>query len=218
MYVTAGVTQHWSLLRRLLPEGNSMRRGIKAAITAAFAGPAIAALMLTGAGPVNAAVTTATTVHTSSDPIFSFCSPRTLQRWDFRGYNTVVATFMAAPYRYPVRFNQRGSCLTGLLTDPNIPYGYPQTGPIRGTVFRNRVTFSFTYTYPGAPQGTRTYTGTINYFGGVSGTWSDSGDGSFGTWYLARTVRRACPNFFPWLGYFQHGSGCPVPFPYSYYY
>jgi hypothetical protein len=195
-----------------------MRFRTKAAIMAAFAGPAIAGLILTGAAaPANAAVTTANASHASADPYFQFCSPYNLERWDLRGNNTVDLTFDYKPYTYAVHFNQRGSCLSGWLTDTNIPNG-PQTGPIHGYVFRNYVRFSFTYTYYGETQGTRTYTGTINRWGWVSGTWSDSTDSASGTWSLAHGVRRACPNFFPWFGFFEFGNGCPVPFPYHFYY
>jgi len=194
-----------------------MRFRTRAAIMAAFAGPAIAAMMLVGAGPANAAVTTANTPHTMSDPFFPFCSPFNLERFDFRGSNTVDVTFNNTPFTYAVRFNQFGSCLRGSLTDTNIPNG-PQTGRIHGTVFRNRVEFSFTYTYVGETQGTRTYVGHVNFFGEVSGTWSDSGsDGATGTWHLADPVQRACPDFFPWFGFFEFGNGCPVPFPFQFF-
>lgn len=196
-----------------------MRFATRARVIGAFAGPAIAALILTGAGPANAAVTTATAHTTSStqDAYVPFCSLYNLERWDFRGDNTVQLTWNTTSYVYTVHFDQRGSCLSGQLTDPNIPIG-PTSGPIHGYVFRNRVTFSFTYTYPTAPQGTRTYTGTISRSGRVSGTWSDSGDGASGTWYLGHAVRPACPFFYPWYGFFQTGNGCPVPFPYPFYY
>jgi len=184
---------------------------------AAFAGPAIAGLILTGAGPANAAVTTANAPHTMSDPIFQFCSPFNLERFDLRGGNTVDVTFNNTPYTYAVDFFQRGSCLYGSLTDTNIPNG-PQTGPVRGFVFKNYVRFSFRYTYVGETQGTRTYVGHISHWGWVSGTWSDSGpDGAMGTWHLAEPVHRACPDFFPWFGFFQFGNGCPVPFPFQFF-
>ena len=56
-------------------------------------------------------------------------------------------------------FRQDGECLGGTLTDANIPNG-PKTGPIFGRVNGNTITFSFRYTYTGATQGTRTFTGT----------------------------------------------------------
>ena len=121
----------------LLPKGNSMRFATKAAIMGAFAGPAIAALILTGAGPANAAVTT-TTTHTtssSSSPFFPFCSPRHLERWNFNGYNTVDLSYGTSSYTYSVHFVQRGSCLSGSLTDTGLMAG-EQTGPIHGTVVR----------------------------------------------------------------------------------
>ena len=194
-----------------------MRFRTKAAIMTAFAGPAIAALMLTGAGPANAAVTTPHA--TSAMPYYQYCSPYNLERFDFRGGNTIHATWEGFNYTYTVHFNQRGSCLSGWLNDPNIPNG-PTTGPIRnGYVFRNYVTFSYTYIYPGETQGTRIYNGTISRWGSVSGTWYDTGsDHSTGTWSLGHAARRACPQFYPWFGFFQYGNGCPVPFPYRFYY
>jgi hypothetical protein len=194
-----------------------MRFRTKAAIMTAFAGPAIAALMLTGAGPANAAVTTATTPHAM--PYYQFCSPWNLERFDFRGDNTVRLHFNGTTYDYAVHFNQQGSCLTGWLRDSYIPNNYNEYLPIHGYVFRNHVTFSVTYTYPGEDQGTRSFTGTIGYWGGVSGTWSETGtEGGSGYWSLANAVRRACPGFYPWFGFFQYGNGCPVPFPYRFYY
>jgi hypothetical protein len=196
-----------------------MRFGTKATIMAAFAGPAIAALMLMGAGPANAAVTTPTTPTASTQPVFPYCSQWNLERFDFRGNNTVDLTFGTGSYTYYVHFNQRGSCLSGWLTDNNIPNNYPKTMPLHGTVFRNHVTFSVTYTYPGEVQGTRTFSGSINYWGHVSGNWSETGtENGSGAWSLANAVRRACPGWFPWFGFFQYGNGCPVPFPYWWYY
>ena len=66
-------------------------------------------------------------------------------------------------------FKQNGSCLTGTLTDPNIPSNLPQSGPINGTIRGNAVTFSFAYPASMTLQGTRTYTGTISGRGAVSG-------------------------------------------------
>ena len=202
----------------LYRKGNSMRFATKAAIMGAFAGPAIAALILTGAGPANAAVTT-TTTHTtssSSSPFFPFCSPRHLQRWNLNGYNTVDLSYGTSTYTYSVHFVQRGSCLSGSLTDTGLMPG-EQTGPIHGTVVRNQVTFSFTY--PTGFQGTRTFTGSIDRRGHVSGTWSETGsEAGSGSWSLAYHLRPACPQFFPWLGFGEFGAGCPVPFPFRFYY
>jgi hypothetical protein len=125
-----------------------MRFRTRAAIMTAFAGPAIAALMLTGVGPANAAVTTATTPHaTSYTPPFGYCTPYNLERFDFRGDNTVSLQFgSTATYTYAVHFDQRGSCLSGWLKDTYIPNNYNEYLPIHGYVFRNRVPFSVTYT------------------------------------------------------------------------
>jgi hypothetical protein len=193
-----------------------MRFRTKAMITAAFAGPAIAALIMTGAGPANAAVTTPAAPTASTwTPVFPYCSQWNLERFDFRGNNVVHAVFDGSNYYYSVHFDQYGSCLGGSLTDSYAP----DTGPIHGTVFLNHVTFSFTYTYSGETQGTRVYVGTISQWGVVSGYWYDTGtDHSTGMWSLGYPVRRACPQFYPWLGFFQYGNGCPVPFPYWWYY
>jgi hypothetical protein len=197
-----------------------MRFRTRATIMAAFAGPAIAAMLLTGAGPANAAVTTTGHTATSSSfPGFPFCFRRHLERWDFNGDNTVVATLNGSTmiFKYPVDFRQRGSCLRGTLTDPyfNPPTGI--SGPISGIVVRNRVTFSFTYP-AGSVQGTRTFVGRVNFDGDVSGTWSETGSANeTGTWSLADQVQRACPDFFPWFGFFEFGAGCPVPFPFFFF-
>ena len=184
-----------------------MRFRTKAAIVTAFAGPAMAALILTGAGPANAAVTT-TTAHTTSDmPIFGFCNPFFQnqdenqffffrQKWNLSGDNTVEATLNgnSRTFSYPVDFTQRGGCLGGTLSDPL----FPTSGPIHGTVFGNHVTFSFKYP-SGSIQGTRTFTGTIDRRGDVSGTWSETGsENGAGTWSLAERAHRACHRFFWW--------------------
>ncbi|HEY6295167.1 MAG TPA: hypothetical protein VIX15_05840 [Streptosporangiaceae bacterium] len=182
-----------------------MRFGIKAAITAAVAGPAIAALMLTGAGPANAAVTTANAPHSTSDPFFGFCNPFfqhqnqfffQRQQWNISGDNTVVATLNgnSNTFNYPVDITQRGGCLGGTLSDPL----FPTSGPIHGTVFGNHVTFSFTYPN-GSAQGKRTFSGFINRRGYVSGTWSETGsENGTGTWHLAMNAHRACHRFEWW--------------------
>jgi hypothetical protein len=91
-----------------------------------------------------------------------------------------------------------------------------QTGPIHGTVVRNQVTFSFKY--PTGFQGTRTFNGYIDGRGHVSGTWSETGsEAGSGSWSLAYHVRPACPQYYPWLGFFEHGAGCAVPFPFPFY-
>jgi hypothetical protein len=195
-----------------------MRFRTKAAITTAFAGPAIAALIFTGAGPANAAVTTAAAPHTTTSTswVFPFCFRHHLELWNFNGDNTVVATLHGSTmiFNYPVHFRQRGSCLRGTLTDPF----FPTSGPIFGIVVRNFVRFSFRYP-PGSVQGTRTFVGhVINRDGDVAGTWSETGsENGTGTWSLADDVRPACPDFFPFFDFEEFGAGCPVPFPFFFF-
>ena len=194
-----------------------MRFRTKAAIMTAVAGPAIAAMILTGAGPANAAVTTASTAHTTTStsfPGFPFCFRHHLELFNFNGDNTVVATLKGSTtiFKYPVDFRQRGSCLRGTLTDPF----FPTSGPIHGVVVRHFVTFSFTY--PSSFQGTRTFVGHIDHEGDVSGTWSETGTGNeTGTWTLADQVQDACPDFFPFFDFEDFGAGCPVPFPFFFF-
>ena len=180
-----------------------MRFGTKAAIMTAFAGPAIAALILTGAGPASAAVTTTTAHTTSSSGSFSpFCFDQfhnpffERQQWNLRGDNTVDLWFQGKEFMYAVDFHQRGSCLTGTLTDTGLPPG-EQTLAIHGTVFGNHVTFRVTY--PTNTQGTRTFNGRIDRHGDVFGMWSETGtENGSGNWSLADRAHRACHRFFWW--------------------
>ncbi len=178
-----------------------MRFGFKAAITAAVAGPAIAALMLTGAGPANAAVAAP---HTTSYGGYGFCNPffqnqnpyrNQREQWNLSGENTVVVSENGSSntWSYSVDFSQRGGCLSGTLDDGYFPF----SGPLHGTVSGNHVTFTFRYPGSGS-QGTRTYNGYIDRHGDVFGTWSDSGDGASGTWHLTGDARHACQRFEWW--------------------
>lgn len=192
-----------------------MRFGARMMLLACCAGPAVAAMLVTGSGPANAAPLTPGVSGAAS---FGHpgpgrwggpgpggygsgghgqpnCDRRQLERWDVNGTNTVNVVYSGGTATYGVSFRQNGECLTGTLTDPNIPAPpAQQTGPIAGTVNGNTITFSFTYTYPNAPQGTRTFTGTINRFGAVSGGWNEAGGTEHlsGTWSLASRVDRAC--------------------------
>ena len=174
-----------------------MRFSAKAAIMAALAGPAVAALILTGAGAANAATTTST-----SGPFSPFCGqyhnqypnqyqnqfPYQQGQWDLSGPNTLRVSFEVSTYDYAVDFNQQGTCLRGSLTDQWVPI----TGSLRGNVFGDSVTFSFNYGY-GSKQGTRTFTGHINQWGHVSGTWSETGsEHASGTWSLTRPAFQNC--------------------------
>jgi hypothetical protein len=177
-----------------------MRFGTKAAIAAAFAGPAIAALILTGAGAANAAVTT--TAHTtSSGSYFPFCNQYQFpqnqylqEQWNLSGSNTVHVKFEVNTYDYSVSFRQEGSCLTGWLTDPGASF----TGRVHGTVYGNFVTFSITYP-SGDTQGTRTFNGTINQWGHVSGSWSETGsENASGSWWLSNSAQPGCQTYTPY--------------------
>ena len=195
-----------------------MRFGAKALITAALAGPAMAALILTGAGAANAATTTS-----SSGPFSPFCGqfqnqfPNQFQnqfpfqqgQWDLSGPNTLKVSFEVSTYDYAVNFTQQGSCLGGSLTDQYVPI----TGPIHGTVFGDSVTFSFRYGY-GSKQGTRTFTGTINQWGHVSGTWSETGsENASGNWSLTSPAFQNCQMNFQFNRHnrhnrHNHNQGC----------
>lgn len=192
-----------------------MRFGARMMLLACCAGPAVAAMLVTGSGPANAAPLTPVVNGVSSfHPPHGNgpqgpgqrgghgrhgCDRRQLERWDLNGGNTVDLAYNGGTAAYAVSFRQDGSCLGGTLTDTNIPNG-PQTGPIVGTVKGNDVTFSFTYTYIGSHQGTRTFTGTISRRGTVSGTWDETGsEGLSGTWSLASRADRACsPRVLRW--------------------
>jgi hypothetical protein len=179
-----------------------MRIGTKAALMAAFAGPAIAALILTGAGPASAQAVSATAPKVStSEHLPLFCNVFQKERWNLNGFGAVDVHYLGSPFTYSVDFVQHGSCLSGWLHDPY----FPVTEPIYGTVYGNYVTFSFTY--PSFVEGTRTYTGYINHWGFVSGHWFQTGTAwpDFGTFSLSSTAARACP---PWVWW---TSFCSVP-------
>jgi hypothetical protein len=188
-----------------------MRFGTRAAITAAFAGPAIAALIMTGVGSASAAVTT-TTAHTtsSSGPFFPYCNQYQNQhqnqnrfgqeQWNLSGSNTDAVKFEVNTYDYPVYFTQRGDCLTGTMTDPGASF----SGRIHGTVYGNFVIFSVTYP-SGSKQGTRTFNGTINRWGHVSGSWSETGsENGSGSWSLSRSAHQGCQINYQW----NQNQGC----------
>ena len=181
-----------------------MRLGTKAIIRACFAGPAIAAIIFAGAGTASAQTTshTAPTISTTEHiPAGPFCSIFQKERYNLNGFNTVDVTYLFHHYFYTVDFVQHGSCLSGWLHDPY----FSVTEPIFGTVNGNFVTFSFHY--PSFVEGTRTYIGSINHFGFVSGHWFQTGTAwpNFGGFSLSSTVARACPSWVWWTQF------CSVP-------
>jgi hypothetical protein len=180
-----------------------MRFGTKAMVRACFAGPAIAAVIVAGAGAASAQ-TASPAAHTIStaEHLPLFCNPFQKERWNLNGFHTVDVTYKVfSHYTYTADFVQHGSCLSGWLDDPY----FPVTRPIYGTVNGNYVTFSFTY--PSFVEGTRTYTGVINHFGFVYGGWSQTGIAwpDFGSFSLSGPAARACP---PWVWWTQF---CTVP-------
>jgi hypothetical protein len=177
---------------------SNMRTGAKRMIWALCAGPAIAATLIAGSSAASASVPVSNSGVASGPhgPGHPNCNRWQLERWNLNGSNTITAIYNNAPFHYTITFQQDGSCLTGTLADPNISSNLPKSGPISGTIRGNDVTFSFTY--PGNIQGTRTYTGTIDRHGAVAGNWSDSLDHATGTWSLGTNANRACPRFWWW--------------------
>lgn len=193
-----------------------MRLGAGMMLWACCAGPAVAAMLVTGSGPASASALTPAAKAVASFNPHGFgpgggrgrgCDTRHLERWDLNGNNTVDLVYNGGPFTYGVNIRQDGGCIRGTLTDIGIPNG-PTTGPIRGTINGNQVTFSFRYTYSGEVQGTRTFTGFIGRSGAVDGTWDETGpENGHGTWSLASRADRACsPRVLRW----QPWRLCPV--------
>jgi hypothetical protein len=168
-------------------------KGISKTMLRTCAGLAAAAAIVVGGAGVASAATTAPAATSSSS--FGFgCSPFAHEQWNLNGRNHVEAVYLGKTFTYSVTFRQFGSCLSGTLTDGF----FPVTGPIFGTVNRNHVTFSFRYP-SGSVQGLRTFNGTINRWGAVSGTWHETGsEQGSGTFTLAKHAARACPFWFWW--------------------
>jgi hypothetical protein len=104
--------------------------------------------------------------------------------WDLTGEYTFHIQFSGQDFDYPVVLTQSGDTVTGTLTDRYLPAEYSNNVlPLTGTVTGN--SFVFKVTYPGPYWGTRTFNGTINTLGALSGSWSDDGtdkDIASGTW------------------------------------
>jgi len=180
------------------PSVNDYQFGLKGYTVTYTSGGATATLLAPFAGSNDGF----TTYYTTATPVVPRCSYRALEQWNLNGRNHVRAVYQGSTYTYGVTFRQYGSCLSGTLTDPY----YPTAGPIFGTVKGNHVTFSFTYP-SGSIQGTRFFSGTINWRGQVSGYWWETGSES-GTGTFALT-RHAAPACF-WWEWWYHFIGCPV--------
>jgi hypothetical protein len=176
-------------------------RGISRTVLRTCAGLAVAAGLVAGGAGVASAATVTPAAHTSSN--FGFgCNPFQREHWNLNGHNKVETVYLGTTYTYTVTFRQFGSCLAGTLTDP----GFPTTGPVFGTINRNHVTFTFRYP-SGSIQGTRTFSGTINRWGFVSGKWWETGsENGTGTFTLARHANFACP----WWDRWNRNSACRV--------
>jgi hypothetical protein len=180
-------------------------RGITRTVLRTCAGLAVAAGLVAGGAGVASAATVTPAANTTANNFGHGCNPWQREHWNLNGRNKVEAVYLGNTYTYKVTFKQFGSCLTGTLTDGYyLPNG--TTGPIWGTINKNHVTFSFAYP-SGSVQGIRTYTGTINRWGAVSGNWTQTGSqGGGGTFTLARHANFACP----WWDRWNHNATCRV--------
>ena len=104
-----------------------MRFGARMMLWACCAGPAVAAMLVTGSGPANAAALTPVVSGSSSfHPPHgngphgpgrgrANCDRWQLERWDLNGSNTVDLVYNNGNFTYGVTFRQDGSCLGGTL-------------------------------------------------------------------------------------------------------
>jgi hypothetical protein len=89
--------------------------------------------------------------------------------WDVSGVYTMDTLYQSGHYFYTLTLSQSGSTVLGNLYDPYLPGDLPVSGNLSG----NDLTFSVTY--PGGWQGTRTFTGVIDNTGAISGAWDETG-------------------------------------------
>jgi len=189
--------------------------------------PAVAAMLMTGVGTASASPTPIFQPPIQQGPPGGFwkggqggqgqggqgqghnhssCSKWQLEEWNLNGANTVTLTYNSGSYSYSVALTQKGSCLTGTLTDT---HASPTLSlPITGSVNGNHATFSVTYPTTAGSQGTRTFTGTIGHKGAVSGTWAETGtEAGSGPWSLSTNAKPACP---PWYRSHRGPRECAV--------
>jgi hypothetical protein len=126
--------------------------------------------------------------HVADAASRSDCSEKQHPKWNVTGRNKIITDYAGFVYKYTIRFEQKGSCLSGRLTDPY----YPVTGKITGTVKGDHIKFTFHYPR-GSVQGVRTYTGIIHRSGAVSGKWKQTGSEvpNHSRWKLAHKVAKA---------------------------
>jgi len=193
-----------------------MRRAKKVMMWACCTAPAVAAMVMTGAGTAGASVLSLHPgpIHTSpfhpgpfqpipgkpiqgnpiqgtqGDPIQSYpiqgnpaCSKSQPETWNLNGRNGVEN----GPVTLSVTLKQKGSCLTGQMAGKR-----SSSGSIHGMVNGDQVTFSITYS-PNSVQTTRTFTGTINRYGAVSGWLAGKGPlQRSAPWSLKDNAQPAC--------------------------
>jgi len=106
--------------------------------------------------------------------------------WQLNGHNTVSLTYLGSTWTYKVQFStqynygqppwaQKDQLLTGKLTDTGLPAGQ-QTLQVNGVIFGNYVVFSVVYPANSVgQQGVRTFSGTIDKHGNVTGSWTETG-------------------------------------------
>ena len=93
------------------------------------------------------------------------------QTWDVTGPYEMDVLFLGGNYGYDLTLNQSGNVVTGDLYDPYLPGNLTI---FDGTINGNAIVFKVDYG-SGSVQGIRTFTGTIDTFGLLSGSWSESG-------------------------------------------
>jgi hypothetical protein len=108
----------------------------------------MAAMLVTGSGPANAAPLTPVVSGGVSfnphgpgpwgghGPGQLNCDRWKLERWNVNSADTVNLVYSGGTAAYGVTFQQDGECLRSTLTDNNVPNG-PKTGPIFGTINGN---------------------------------------------------------------------------------
>jgi len=104
--------------------------------------------------------------------------------WQLNGHNTVSLTYLGSTWTYKVQFStykvpiswqKQGELLTGMLTDKGLAKGQ-QTLQVNGVIFGNYVVFSVVYPANSVgQQGVRTFSGTIDKHGNVTGSWTETG-------------------------------------------
>ncbi len=92
-----------------------------------------------------------------------------MPNWDVTGGYTMDVLYLGSHYNYALTLDQTGATITGDLYDQYLPGHLAVSGIVSG----NDVTFSVTY--PSNWQGTRTFTGTIDASGVLSGSWNETG-------------------------------------------